>query len=317
MEQRDFGDLGAVSALTLGGGGIGQVWGATSREEAVATTREAVDGGITLLDVAPGYGRGEAERVVGEAFSGRLPDGVRIVTKVRLGAPPAAEVDGRIAESLRESLERMGLGRVDLLLLHNPLVPDDDAETPGTPLRLFGEAVRPALERLVHAGRIGAWGITGIGVPEAVIAALRADPRPAAVQCIANLLDSAGALGRFPGPARPREIIAVAAARGVPVMGIRAVQAGALTDRFDRDLPEGHADRIDYDRAARFRELARELRESPASLAHRYALSMPGVATVVLGVKNRVELRECLEAERRGALDGELVRRVDASVRER
>ncbi|MYH41776.1 MAG: aldo/keto reductase, partial [Chloroflexi bacterium] len=96
-----------------------------------------------------------------------------------------------------------------------------------------------------------------------------------------------------------------------------AVQAGALTDRFDRDLPEGHADRIDYDRAARFRELARELRESPASLAHRYALSMPGVATVVLGVKNRVELRECLEAERRGALDGELVRRVDASVRER
>ena len=43
----------------------------------------------------------------------------------------------------------------------------------------------------------------------------------------------------------------------------------------------------DYRRAAPFRELAREVGESPASLAHRYALSLDGVSTVVLGVKNR------------------------------
>ncbi|MCY4640349.1 MAG: aldo/keto reductase [Chloroflexi bacterium] len=315
MDERAFGRLGAVSALTLGGGGIGQVWGPTSRDEAIATTREAVEAGITLLDVAPGYGRGEAERVVGQAFSGRPPDAVRIVTKVRLGAPPAAEVEGRIAGSLDESLQRMRLRRVDLLLLHNPIVPDDDAETAGPPSRLFAETVRPALERLVDSGRVGAWGITGIGVPDPVIAVLGANPRPAAVQCIANLLDSAGALRRFAGEARPREIIAAAAAGGVPVMGIRAVQAGALTGGFDRELPEGHADRADFDRAASFRALARELGESPAALAHRYALSLAGVATVVLGVKNRVELRECLEAERRGALEGELVAAIDASVR--
>ena len=36
---------------------------------------------------------------------------------------------------------------------------------------------------------------------------------------------------------------------------------------------------------------------SAAALAHRYALSMPGVDTVVLGVKNRQELKECLQAE--------------------
>ena len=39
METRKFGNLGEISALTLGGGGIGQVWGPTSREEAVATVR--------------------------------------------------------------------------------------------------------------------------------------------------------------------------------------------------------------------------------------------------------------------------------------
>jgi aryl-alcohol dehydrogenase-like predicted oxidoreductase len=67
MERHAFGKLGKVSCLTLGGGGIGQVWGPTSREEAVATGLEDVDRGIDFLAVAPGYGRGEAELVVGEA----------------------------------------------------------------------------------------------------------------------------------------------------------------------------------------------------------------------------------------------------------
>ena len=44
---------------------------------------------------------------------------------------------------------------------------------------------------------------------------------------------------------------------------------------------------------------------SPASLAHRYALSIPKVGSVILGVKNRAELKECIEAERRGDLSAE------------
>jgi aryl-alcohol dehydrogenase-like predicted oxidoreductase len=64
MEKRPFGKLGEISCLTLGGGGTGQVWGPTSLDEAIATTREAVDAGITFLDVAPSYGNGEAELVL-------------------------------------------------------------------------------------------------------------------------------------------------------------------------------------------------------------------------------------------------------------
>ena len=316
MEQRTFGSLGYdVSALTLGGGGIGQVWGPTTREESVATTREAIELGINLLDVAPSYGDGEAERVVGEAFGGRLPDGVRVSTKCRVNAPPAAGVAELLRSSLTESLERLRLDRVDVFIVHNMLVADADADRyAGTPLALFEETVRPALEGLVSEGLAGAWGITGIGVPDAVIAALRSGTPPGVVQCIANLLDSAGAIRRFEGPLRPREVIAAAGEQGVGVMGIRAVQAGALTDAIDRELPEGHGDALDFDRAAPFRDLAREVGESPAALAHRYALSMPGVSTVVLGVKNREELRECVDAEARGPLDAELMSRIDAAV---
>ena len=70
----------------------------------------------------------------------------------------------------------------------------------------------------------------------------------------------------------------------------------------------------DYRRSGPFRALAREIGESPASLAHRYALSMHGVSTVVLGVKNRQELRECVEAEEKGPLSTDLIARIDALV---
>ncbi len=315
MERRAFGRLGDVSALSLGGGGIGQVWGATTREEAVATVREAVELGITLIDVAPSYGDGEAERVVGEAFAGELPQGVLISTKCRVDNPPASEVADLLLTSLDDSLQRLRLERVDLFLVHNQLVRDADAERyPGTPRSLFVSAVLPALEGLVTDGLIGAWGITGIGVPDTVIATLGGDPPPAAVQCVTNLLESAGAMQHFEGPLRPRDVIAAAEARAIPVMGIRAVQAGALTDVIDRELPEGHADLTDYERAAPYRVLAHELGESPAALAHRYALSMHGVSTVVLGAKNRVELRECAEAESRGQIEPELIARIDDVV---
>lgn len=93
MQTRQLGQLWPVSLLTLGGGGVGQLWGETTRDECIATVRSAVDNGITLLDMAPAYGNGEAETVVGAAFEGRLPAGIRVTTKHRLGTPPDGEVD--------------------------------------------------------------------------------------------------------------------------------------------------------------------------------------------------------------------------------
>jgi aryl-alcohol dehydrogenase-like predicted oxidoreductase len=315
MKQRRFGKLGEISCLTLGGGGIGQVWGPTNREEAIATVRAAVDAGITFFDVAPGYGNGEAELVVGEAFNGRLPDGVRLSTKCMLGNPSRDEVPPRLERSLEQSLARTKLKKIDLFFLHGQIVPDALAgRVEGTPRRLFVEAVRPAFDQLVVRGRIGAWGISAIGVPTAVLETISEDPSPSAIQAVANLLDSVGAMKRFDDAAQPRDIIAAAYRRNIAIMGIRAVQAGALTDAFDRELPETHPEMVDYRRAAPFRALAREIGESPAALAHRYSLSIPGVATVILGVKNCSELRECVAAADRGPLDRELIARIDAAV---
>src|SRR5262245_12838095 len=318
MLNRMLGRLWPVSALTLGGGGVGQLWGATSREECIATVRTAVERGITLLDMAPAYGNGEAELVVGAAFEGRLPAGVHVTTKHRLGTPPAGEVASNIMRSLEQSLVRMRLDRVDLFFLHSNIIPDDYdasayADRPATRWTTYVEGFVPACERLVADGRIGAWGITGIGIPECILAALTEKARPAAVQCITNPLDSPGELKYFAGPSRAREIIAAARKAGAGVLGIRPVQGGALTDALDRDLPPEHGVVKDFHRSGAFRALARELGMSAAALAHRYALSMEAVDTVVLGCKNRAELLECVVAVEAGPLEPALKARVDAA----
>jgi aryl-alcohol dehydrogenase-like predicted oxidoreductase len=318
MQTRRLGNLWPVSALTLGGGGIGQLWGETTREECVATARAAVDDGVTLFDMAPGYGQGEAERVIGAAFEGRLPNGVRITTKCRLGTPVPGAVGAALTKSLDESLARMRLERVDVFILHSNIIPDDyDAsaynDRPATRWSTYKDEFRAACEKLLAQGRIGAWGITGIGIPDQVIQALGETPKPGIVQCIANPVNSVGELQYFAGPTRAREIIATAKANGVGVMGIRAVQGGAFTDVLDRALPEGHGVVADFNRADKFRGLAAELGQSAAALAHRYALTMDGVDTVVLGVKNRTELTDCLNAEAAGPLDADVIARVEAS----
>jgi aryl-alcohol dehydrogenase-like predicted oxidoreductase len=324
MERREFGQLGTVSSLAIGGGGIGQVWGPTTRDEAVATVRAAIDAGITLIDVAPAYGRGEAELVVGEAFGGVLPAGVQIATKCALFAPwstVAAELQGAAGDdqriigiferSLAESLRRLRLSRVDLLFLHDQIVPDGEPSAePGTPRSLFVEAVRPALEHLVSGGQVGAWAISARGVGQALVDTLGEAPTPAAAQIVTNVLTwFLRSDASTPGT---REWLAVAERRGVGVMGIQPTQGGALTEAFDR--PVNAANTALYQQAAPFRAVAAELGTTPATLAHRYALAIPRVSTVTLGVKNRTELREALAAEAAGPLEADLVALIDARM---
>jgi aryl-alcohol dehydrogenase-like predicted oxidoreductase len=317
VKNNAFGPLGRVSALTLGGGGIGQIWGANSREECVATIHAAVDAGIDLLDTAPMYGNCEA--IVGETFGGKLPTGLRVTTKYGLGTPAPGEVEKLLTASLENSLKTMRLDHADIFFLHSNICADDyvyairpdQQDSFATRWSVYAELVIP-VAKLKAAGKIRSWGITASGVPDAIIRALTHDRKPDYAQIVTNLLDSAGSLRRYAEPARPREILKVAKEQGVGVLGIRAVQAGALTAAVDRTLSPNNPDNKDYQRAAPFRALCAELDQDPAVIAHRYASSLTGVDTLILGVKNREELRQCVEGEAAGPLDPALMARIDA-----
>ena len=321
MQYNNLGNLFKSSALALGGGGIGQVWGKTTREEAMATVEEACEAGINLLDLAPLYGNGEAESVVGTTFSNGYPADLHLTTKCMLGRDKN-NIELRLTESLDQSCERLRKNYIDIFILHGFIIPDDwQPEKPhrflariGIDQTIYQQEVVPVFEKLKQSGRIGGWGITAASLQTCNLAALSAEQKPDAIQCISNVLNSPGSMAISDEVPDPEAVINAANHQGIGVMGIRAVAAGALTDAFDREVKPGSHETADFEAAREFRAQAAKLGQSTAQLAHHYALSMPGVDTVVLGVKNRHELRECIAAEGQARMHTEELRDARQSV---
>ncbi|HEY7365761.1 MAG TPA: aldo/keto reductase, partial [Methylomirabilota bacterium] len=166
MEYRPLGRTGLqVSALGFGCGNVGglMVRGTPAdRERAVA---RALELGLNYFDTAPSYGDGQSELHLGQVLRALKPQ-VYVGTKFRLEADDLKDVARAVARSLETSLGRLGLERVDLLQLHNPITTKPH---PGwlEPQRVLGEVV-PALQELRRQGKIRFLGMTAIGDTPAV-----------------------------------------------------------------------------------------------------------------------------------------------------
>ena len=127
LPVRELGRTGlAVTSVCIGGGPLGGMpdnFGYdVPFERGVATARRALEGPFTFLDTSNGYSDGESERRFGAALRevGGLPDGVVLATKVDPD-PRTGDFSGaRVRRSVEESLERLGLDRLQLLYLHDP-----------------------------------------------------------------------------------------------------------------------------------------------------------------------------------------------------
>jgi diketogulonate reductase-like aldo/keto reductase len=140
MKTVRLGDGVVVPALGQGTWMVGD--DPRRRAEEIATLRNGLDLGLTLIDTAEMYGEGAAEKLVGEALAGRR-DEAFVVTKVY---PHNASRAGTIAACER-SLTRLGTDRIDLYLLHwRGTVP-------------LAETVA-AFETLVADGKILRWGVS-------------------------------------------------------------------------------------------------------------------------------------------------------------
>ena len=126
--------------LVFGGAPIGGLYAPVSDETAAGTLAAAWEAGIRAFDTAPHYGAGLSEQRIGEFLASRPRDEFAVCTKVgrRLvpadgdvqgaegfyGTPPLTWVrdysrDG-VRRSLEESLGRLGLDRVNIVLIHDP-----------------------------------------------------------------------------------------------------------------------------------------------------------------------------------------------------
>ena len=169
-----------VTRLGFGGAPIGGLFSAVTDADAIATVRRAWELGIRYFDTAPLYGYGASERRMGASLASVPREEFTISTKVgRLirpsdALPDGADVDRQeldrqenafyvgtgpvrpvfdysydgVLRSMEESLERLGLERLDIAFIHDP---DDHWEA------AIGGAY-PALERLRADGVVRAIG---------------------------------------------------------------------------------------------------------------------------------------------------------------
>jgi aryl-alcohol dehydrogenase-like predicted oxidoreductase len=202
----------APSRLGFGCASLGSRIAANDGLDALAA---AFDAGVNWFDVAPAYGAGEAETLLGRFLRGRR-DRAIVVTKVgmappsqlgalkliyRLGRPIAARAATLrrgfrslaatrnrhlpltaelIERSIGESLRRLGVDAVDVYALHDP-----------DPADVARDEVRTALERVLQRGQARAIGVAG-GF-ETCRAALAAGEPYSALQTSAAALDYGGA----------------------------------------------------------------------------------------------------------------------------
>jgi len=118
------------------------------RRTAIATLRRGLDLGMTHIDTAEMYGAGEAEKIVGEAITGRR-DEVFLVSKV---LPHNASRTGTQAACER-SLARLKTDRLDCYLLH------------WRGQHALAETVA-AFEALSRAGKVRSWGVSNFDVDD-------------------------------------------------------------------------------------------------------------------------------------------------------
>jgi len=296
LDVRELGSSGVqVTRLGLGTGPLGGLFTPVGDEQARATCDAAWELGLRFVDTAPHYGAGLAERRVGAALRERPRDELVLSTKVgRLLSPDAGEDDPAFTEptglrrvwdfsrdgvrrSLEESLERLGLDRVDIVLVHDP---DDHLDT------AIGEAL-PALAALRDEGVIRA-----IGAGMNAAAPLERIVREADVDCVLaagrlTLLDQSAVPGLLP----------LCRERDVGVIAAGVFSSGILADPG----PDAH-----HDYAPAPEEVRRRV-AAIAAVCERHGVPLPtaalalprlhdDVAAVLVGARSPEEVRANLDA---------------------
>ena len=127
MKQSALGRSGlSVSELSFGASSLGGVFHEVDEGEAIATVHAALDAGITYFDVAPAYGGGRSEIVLGRALKGLDRSRYRLSTKVGKYTDPAVYgkdtldySEARIRRSLNESAHALGTDYFDIVHIHD------------------------------------------------------------------------------------------------------------------------------------------------------------------------------------------------------
>lgn len=185
IATRPLGKSGVpVTQLGLGGAPLGDFYQKLPEAQALGTIEAAHDLGVTLFDTSPFYGYGLSEHRFGQVLRQKPRDSYILSTKVgRIFVPPGRDAvdhgawagglefkpvfdysyDGAM-RSVEQSLMRLGIPRIDVLLIH-----DVDIWTHGSREayeQRLREALAGATKALLELREEGVVKAIGVGVNE-------------------------------------------------------------------------------------------------------------------------------------------------------
>jgi aryl-alcohol dehydrogenase-like predicted oxidoreductase len=306
--------LGRLETAAIGYGAMVLIglYGDVDEQRGVEIINHALDAGVTMIDTSDMYGvDGSNEKLVGRAIAGRRGD-VVVATKWGIVEPgPNAHrftgyngeneiwVDARPerARSAAEtSLRRLGVNALDLWYLHFPDRSLPIEETVG------------AMSELVDAGDVKHLGLSNVSAQE-----LR---RAHAVHPIAAIQVEYSLWARH----AERELLPTARELGVGIVAWGPLGNGFLAqpvttleaDDFRHNSPRFQGENLqrNIDRYAPFRDLAAELRISPAQLALAWLLHQGDDVVPIPGTRSPEHLDANLAAGRI-ELDATTLQRID------
>jgi aryl-alcohol dehydrogenase-like predicted oxidoreductase len=321
MDRRTLGRTGLkVSALGFGCGNVGGLMVRGTPADQERAVARALDLGINYFDTAPLYGDGQSEQNLGRVLKVLRPD-VVVGTKFRIQPAERGRIADALAASLEASLRRLGLDRVDLLQLHNPISSDGAGPTLDPSIVL--EQVVPALERLRGQGKIRFFGITALGEAPALHRVIDARAIDTAQVCY-NLLNPSAGVALPPGfPAQDfARVLDRARQASVGVIGIRVLAAGALSGVESRHpvavpsvdpIASGPDYRADVRRATQLEALVKEGHAaSLVEAALRFAIAKDAMSTVLVGYSSLDHLEFAAACVNKGPLSAAALDRLAA-----
>jgi len=298
----------SLTELGFGAAQIGNLHHAVDDGEALAAVRAAWDAGVRYFDTAPHYGLGLSERRLGQALRGLPRQEYLLSTKVgRLLEPtdgatgtdpegfavPASHRRMRdysrdgVLRSIEASLHRLGLDRIDIVLIHDP---DDHA-------REALEQAAPALSQLRDEGVIGAYG-AGMNQSAMLTRFVR--------ETDADLVMLAGRYTLLEQPALD-DLMPAALEQRVGVINVGVFNSGLLSlERPDRRALYNYAlaPAELVDRACRIADVCERFATTLPAAALAFGLRHPAVVNVALGLRNPSQVAESLARYRQPIPDG-------------
>ncbi|MDF9796477.1 aryl-alcohol dehydrogenase-like predicted oxidoreductase [Catalinimonas alkaloidigena] len=290
------------SRLVYGTSGLGGVWGKVDEEESIACLHYAFEHGISALDTSPSYNK--SEEFVGKALSRWQGEHPFVSTKV--GRLPAEKADEcyvdysaeSMKNSLMRSLDRLGVGQLDLLFLHEPHL---------VPLEKIDE-ILDTLKAFQAEGYTKLLGVGGNPTD-----AFRPYITKDNFQVVSGFLKmDACNLSAF------AKDIAHFRKEGVAYYAASALHMALLGTRFETykaDPPNNEwITNLDIETAKAVHKIAEQHHMPLASLAQRYLFSINEADRIVMGARKISQIQSTVEDWEQGLLSQELFEEITKTI---